>query len=111
MNKETLKGHLPVLVLGILAEQPRHGYALCNEIKARAAGILQLGEGTLYPLLHRLEHRGHVRGEWQTGPRGKSLKVYHVTRRGQRLIRAHQADWQSLARLFKQFVGKDWAKA
>jgi len=109
MNKETLRGHLPVLVLGILAEQPRHGYAICKEIKARSAGSFRLGEGTLYPLLYRLEKQGHIRGVWQTGKSGKPLKVYHVTPLGRTLIRAHKSDWRLLAQLFKRFLGKAWA--
>ncbi len=111
MDKETLKGHLPVLVLGVLSERPRHGYSICKEVKARGTGLLRLGEGTLYPLLHRLERQGHIRGEWQTGAHGKALKIYRITRSGRKLIRAHQGEWDSLARLFKRFLGKRWAHA
>ena len=108
MDKEILKGHLPALVLGILAEQPRHGYAICKEIRTRGAEMLRLGEGTIYPLLYRLERQGHIRGEWQTGKSGKAQKIYRVTASGRRQIRAHDADWRLLMQVFRRLRGKDW---
>lgn len=110
MNKEVLKGHLPVLVLAMLAERPRHGYAICKELKDRATGTLRLGEGTLYPLLYRLERQGEIRGEWETGQSGKPRKVYHVTASGRRQIRAHKTDLNVLVRLFTDVLGKDWVQ-
>ena len=110
VDKQILRGHLPVLVLAILAERPRHGYAICKQLKARRSQALGLGEGTLYPLLYRLERQGHIRGEWQTGQRGKPRKVYRITASGRRQIRAHKADWQLLMQLFKEFMGREWVE-
>lgn len=57
-----LKGTTPGLVLALLAERPRHGYDLARELAARSAGALAPGQGTLYPLLHRLEREGLIAG-------------------------------------------------
>jgi PadR family transcriptional regulator PadR len=109
MDRELLKGHLPVLVLGMLSERPRHGYALCREIQARKPAGLKLGEGTLYPLLHRLEEEGCIRARWETSPAGKARKVYRVTPKGRRRIAAHARDMQQLLGVFSDLLGKDWA--
>lgn len=110
VDREILKGHLPVIVLGLLAESSRHGYAICQAVKERSRGALDLGEGTLYPLLYRLEAQGHIRGDWEQGDSGKPRKVYRITGSGRRLIRAHKADWARLRDLMREFLGEDWAK-
>lgn len=109
MNKEILKGHLPVLVLGLLFEQPMHGYAICQAIQAKGDGELALGEGTIYPLLYRLERQGHIKARWQTGDSNKKRKVYHITQTGQKLVNNHKADWLVLSKLFTNLMGEGWA--
>lgn len=104
MDKELLRGHLPVLVLAIVAERPIHGYALAKEIKLRGGSLLKMGEGTLYPLLYRLENQGFVRSEWETGPTGKERKVYRITRAGRRRIAEGRRDWQALSKLVGCFL-------
>ena len=110
MDKQVLRGHLPVLVLAILAERPRHGYAICKQLKTRRSRALRLGEGTLYPLLYRLERQGHIRGKWQKGRTGRPRKVYCITASGRKQIRAHKADWRVLMQLFKELMGKEWVE-
>lgn len=104
MDRELLRGHLPVLVLAIVAEQPIHGYALAKQIKLRGGNLLKMGEGTLYPLLYRLESQGLIRAAWETGPTGKERKVYSVTKAGHRKIAEGRRDWQSLSKLVHTFL-------
>lgn len=111
MNRELLKGHLPVMILGLLAEEPLHGYALCQRLRGRLGNRLALGEGTIYPLLYRLERQGRIKATWEAGPQGKPRKVYRITRSGQRLIQEHQADWRLLGQLFGEILGEDWAQS
>jgi PadR family transcriptional regulator PadR len=108
MNKELLKGHLPVLVLGLIAERPMHGYAVCQAVREKGGRALVLGEGTIYPLLYRLARRGYVASRWETGENGKQRKVYRITKSGARLIAAHRTDWNLLSSLFKDFMGEGW---
>lgn len=110
MDKEILKGHLPILILGILKETPLHGYAICREIRTRGKGELNLREGTLYPILYRLERQGHIKSSWETAPSGKQRKVYRATRSGVKLIEAHKLDWTRLMTLFSTFLGEGWVK-
>jgi len=109
MNKELLKGHLPILILGLLDEQPLHGYALCETLASRGAAQLQLSEGTVYPLLHRLERQGHVRSKWEAGTGGKPRKIYSITASGKKQIAQHKADWQELLGLYQLILGKRYA--
>lgn len=109
MDKELLKGHLPVIILGVLAEQPMHGYALCQTLAKQGSMRWKLGEGTIYPLLYRLERQGHVRATWLDGPAGKPRKVYRVTASGRRMIEQHSRDWKQIAELFRAVMGEGWA--
>ena len=65
-----LKGHLDMIVLAALAAGPAHGYAVIEEIKRRSSGAFELPEGTIYPVLHRLEHAG----SGETGDRGETAE-------------------------------------
>lgn len=111
MDEQLLKGHLQLLVLGLLDEEPAHGYALAKRIKDRADGKLRLGEGTLYPLLYRLANKGWIRSCKEIGPTGKERKVYSVTRAGKRQLEAGRADWRELSWLMREFLGENWGKA
>src|SRR4051794_19225634 len=81
MRTDLLRGQLDSLLLAVLAEGPRHGYAIAEELRGRTAGELELAEGTLYPALHRLERDGLLESRWSTdAPRRR--RVYAVTTRG-----------------------------
>ncbi|MBN1901993.1 helix-turn-helix transcriptional regulator [Candidatus Sumerlaeota bacterium] len=110
MDRELLKGHLPVLILGVLREKPLHGYAICREIQSRGASELKLKEGTLYPLLYRLERRGHIKSFWETAPSGKQRKAYKITKSGIKMIESHKTEWKILTSLFSTFLGEGWVK-
>src|SRR2546429_8082849 len=71
MKAETLKGHLDALVLAVLADEPLHGYAVIEALRRRSEGAFELAEGTLYPVLHRLEADGLLASSWSeaAGPR------------------------------------------
>ena len=76
-----LKGNLELLVMSILAAQPRHGYAIIEALRADSADAFDLPEGTLYPVLHRLEASGLIVGAWsEVG--GRRRKSYTLTQRG-----------------------------
>lgn len=109
MDDQILRGHLPLLVLGLIGEEPRHGYGLAREIKRRGGTALRLGEGTLYPLLHRLERQGLIRARWEDGPRGKPRKVYRLCAAGRRRLQSGRNDWNALNRLVAEFLGPEWS--
>ncbi len=74
-------GLLPLLVLHLLAEQPRYGNELMSLIAERTAGQAEANPGALYPLMNLLEVRGFVQGDWED-PRKRTIRVYRLTEAG-----------------------------
>jgi DNA-binding PadR family transcriptional regulator len=109
VGRELLKGHLPALVLAVLAEEPMHGYALCRRIRERCGDALKMGEGTLYPLLYRLEERGLVSSKWERDEFPRPRKVYRVTGRGKRYLKEQKTEWAVLFGVIRSIMGEEWA--
>ena len=107
MDGQLPKGHLPVLVIAIIEGGPIHGYALAKEIKRRGGHLLTMGEGTLYPLLYRLENQGLIASAWETGPTGKERKVYQITQLGRARLALGRADWLMTCALMREFLGEE----
>jgi transcriptional regulator len=97
MEGEMLKGHLDMIVLAALSPRPAHGYAVIEEIKRRSSGAFDLPEGTIYPVLHRLEHAGLLSGRWVTADSGRRRRVYELTPRGRRELTQQRAVWKKFS--------------
>jgi transcriptional regulator len=96
MRAEALKGHLDALILGVLADGPRHGYAIIEQLKQRSGGSLDLPEGTVYPALHRLEAAGLLASTWSAGARRR--RVYRLTAKGKRELGQRRSEWTSFVK-------------
>jgi transcriptional regulator len=94
MEGEMLKGHLDMIVLVALTNGPAHGYAIIQEIQRRSAGAFVLPEGTVYPVLHRLEKNGLLSSRWTIAESGRKRRTYTLTRRGRQALANHRAVWQ-----------------
>ena len=92
MSAEQLKGHLDPLVLAVLAEGPRHGYAVIERLRERSDSVFDLPEGTVYPALHRLERAGLVTSARETVG-GRERRVYRLSRRGRSALTARRDEW------------------
>lgn len=99
-SRQMKKGVLEMLVLGLVYEQPGHGYELLGRLAARSDGFLHTKEGTLYPILYRLEDDGFISSSWQTGGtvRTAPKKIYTATAAGRSALLAMQAEWRALCR-------------
>ena len=84
-----------VLILSILAEGPKHGYQLALELDGRSGGQFSFQYGTLYPILHKLEKQGIIRGAWDEDSPRRKRKTYTVTPKGRRHLEAEVEAWQS----------------
>jgi DNA-binding PadR family transcriptional regulator len=93
---EPIRGHLDSLLLAVLGDGPKHGYAVIEELKRRSGGVFALPEGTVYPALHRLEEDGLLASSWQAGTQ-RPRRVYRLTRRGKRALAAHRSRWERFA--------------
>ena len=94
MEGEMLKGHLDMIVLAALATGPAHGYAIIEQLKHRSDGAFDLPEGTIYPVLHRLEQAGLLAGRWVIADSGRRRRVYALTKRGARELDERRAVWE-----------------
>ncbi|MHC4444571.1 MAG: PadR family transcriptional regulator [Planctomycetota bacterium] len=104
-DKELLKGATETLVLAALADKPSHGYELVERLRRRSDGIFELGEGTLYPLLYKLEARGLIKGDWEPGSGQRKKRVYRLTARGRKQLSGRTEEWQELVRGMTLIVG------
>ena len=95
---------LDALILAVLGGGPAHGYAILDSLRRTSAGVFDLPEGTIYPILHRLEGRGLVRGRWQSVA-GRERKVYALTKAGRAAVEAERADWRRYARAVNLILG------
>ena len=96
MKAEALKGHLDGLVLATLEDGPLHGYAVIERLRGRSEGAFDLAEGTVYPVLHRLEAEGLPSSAWSAAA-GRRRRVYRLTRRGRTALANRRADWRRFA--------------
>jgi DNA-binding PadR family transcriptional regulator len=93
MRGDILKNHLELLVLTALEESPGHGYSIIGAIRERSGGAFELLEGSLYPVLHRLERDGLVTSSWsEVG--GRKRRVYKLSRTGRSALNEQQRSWR-----------------
>lgn len=90
---DLLQGTLDLLILKTLTWGPAHGYAIARWIEELTGHSLQIGEGSLYPALHRMEERAWITSEWQLSENNRRTKVYTLTTTGRRSLRSEQAAW------------------
>lgn len=94
---DLLPGTLDLLILRTLQGQPLHGWAIADRIQQVSAEVLQIGQGSLYPALHRLEHQGWIEAEWRTSELGRRAKYYQLTTSGRRQLTSEANAWRRMA--------------
>ena len=105
LERELLKGVLPLAVLRLLRRRPMYGYELVNEMSKRSDGVLKLGQSTLYPLLYNLEAQGLVESDWQSSENGRKRKYYKPTDKGIKRLERDLTQWEALVRGMHALVG------
>jgi len=93
-KRDWLLTSIEPLLLYLVSQQPMYGYEIIRELETRSQGYFKFKEGTLYPVLHRLERSGLVRGQWQMLPSGRRRKYYHVTEKGRATLTERATQWQ-----------------
>ena len=96
INKDLVAASATPLVLAILAEGDSYGYAILKRVNELSGGNLQWTDGMLYPVLHRLERQGHIRGKWDTSETGRKRKYYHLTVQGKAQLMEQRQQWQTV---------------
>ena len=94
---ELLQGTLDLLILKTLALEPMHGWGIAQRIQQISNDVLQVGQGSLYPALHRLEQRGWIGSEWSTPDNNRRAKFYSLTHAGKNQLDKELGEWERLS--------------
>ena len=103
-SNDILRGTLDLLVLKSLSWGPAHGYGVARWIQFATGDVLQVGEGTLYPALYRLEDRGWIEASWGASENNRKAKFYQLTVEGRRQFSEQTTGWQRFAAAVSQAV-------
>ena len=95
---DLLQGTLDMLVLKALQLEPMHGWGITERIEHWSEHVLQLGQGTLYPALYRLERQGFIRSEWKVTENSRRARYYSLTRPGRQHLEVELAQWRRTCR-------------
>jgi PadR family transcriptional regulator, regulatory protein PadR len=94
---DVMHGTLDLLVLKTLSLGPLHGWGISNRIQHMSRDAFQVGQGSLYPALQRLERKGWVEAEWRASENNRRARYYSLTRPGRRALEREIEGWRSLA--------------
>jgi transcriptional regulator len=90
------QGTLDLLILKTIALEPLHGWAISERLQQISRDAFQVGQGSLYPALHRLERRGWIKPKWGVSDNNRKAKYYELTRAGLKQLAAEQVAWRKL---------------
>jgi transcriptional regulator len=93
---DLLQGTLDLLILKTLALDPMHGWGIAQRIQQVSHDALQIGQGSLYPALHRLEYKGWIQAEWGASENNRKARYYSLTRTGKKQLEAELESWERL---------------
>ena len=94
---EILQGTLDMLILKAIANDAQHGWAIAQRIQQVSNNVLQIGQGSLYPALHRLEYKGWIKAQWGASENNRKARFYSLTAAGRKQLAAELDNWQRLA--------------
>jgi len=94
IKKDQLLGKLDLLVLRILESgDSMHGYSIAERIEQLSENVLQVGEGSLYPALHRMHEAGWIKSEWAPSDNNRRARYYRITAAGRRQLAEERTEW------------------
>jgi transcriptional regulator len=93
---ELLQGTLDMLVLRMLNNGPMHGWGIAQRIQLLSRDVLQVEEGSIYPALYRMEHKGWIRANWGQSDNNRRARFYELTKEGKRQLASETRDWARL---------------
>ncbi len=104
MATDRIKGHLDLLLLSVVQARPAHGYEVITALRERSGGEFDLPEGTVYPLLHRLEADGLLASSWDDSGK-RRRRVYRLTAPGLRALADERSSWRRYATSVEMVLG------
>lgn len=105
-SSELLQGTLDLLILKTLALEPMHGWGIAQRIQQISKEVLQVGQGSLYPALHRLEAHGWISSEWAASDNNRRARFYSLTRKGKKQLESELANWERISGAIELILGR-----
>lgn len=102
MDKELLKGSIDILLLSLISQKDCYGYEIVKTLKESSQDMYNMGEGTLYPALKRLEKKKWIHSYWQEAEGGKRRKYYQITDAGSKELTKKIGDWNVVKELIQK---------
>jgi transcriptional regulator len=96
-STDLLQGTLDLLILQTLALGPMHGWGVAQRIQQVSKDVLQIGQGSLYPALHRLEYKGWIQSDWGNSDNNRRAKFYSLTPNGRKQLESELETWERLS--------------
>lgn len=103
IDKGYMSGSTRLLILNLLSEKPQYGYELIKTLKTRSNDVFDMKEGTLYPILHKLENDELVQASNQMVS-GRMRKVYTITTKGIKLLEQDKEEWKTFSLAVNQVL-------
>jgi PadR family transcriptional regulator PadR len=107
IERELKRGSLELIVLHLLAPAEAYGYEIVTKLTAQTNGALEVTDGTLYPVLYRLERSGFVDVRWETPSRGVPRKYYRLTAAGRVELERLAHEWTTFAKAMTRLLKQD----
>ncbi len=101
---DLLQGTLDLLILKSLVLGSLHGWAISKRLRQLSSDVLDVGQGSLYPALYRLEDKGWIEAEWGTSPEGRRAKIYTLTAAGRKRLAEERAQWKTFSAAVDQIL-------
>lgn len=94
---DLVQGTLDMLILKILTLEPLNGWAISQRLKQISSDVLGVSDGSLYPALHKLEHRGWIWAQWKSSENNRRAKLYSLTPLGRKQLEKETANWDRVS--------------
>ena len=101
---DLLRGTLDLLVLKAISLEPLHGVGISRRITQITKGGFQVGFGSLFPSLHRMEERGWVEAEWRASDNNRRAKYYRLTSAGRSQLKVEEQQWNQVVNIMRAAV-------
>jgi transcriptional regulator len=105
-STDLLQGTLDLLILQTLALGPMHGWGVAQRIQQVSKDALQIGQGSLYPALYRLEYKGWIRSDWGVSENNRRAKFYALTPTGRKQLETELETWERLSAAIGLVLGR-----
>jgi PadR family transcriptional regulator PadR len=107
IERELKRGSLELILLHLLASGEAYGYEIVSKLMVETNGALEVADGTLYPVLYRLERAGFVEVRWETPQRGVPRKYYRLTDAGREELSLLTREWTTFAKAMNRLLRQD----